>query len=207
MGWLSRLNRAGPRCEVWPQMRSTRKSSSKANHGIPLRARWMKGSGRLQPSQICLRTRWASIPWMLLGILTRIDNHAGNGSAMTSNPFCGAMNYDVRAKIDRPDLHTLTSLTISQIDIFTRNPPIPKVLSTISGTPCLCATYEIEYQHTNHRRGVARTLAISRIGLTLNFGFPITSTKTALVFSSIAASKAAGSSDFTNFAPIPYFLR
>jgi len=32
------------------------------------------------------------------------------------------------------------------------------------------------------------------------------STKIAFVFSSMAAAKAAGSSDVTNFTPIPYFL-
>jgi hypothetical protein len=51
------------------------------------------------------------------------------------------------------------------------------------------------------------TLAMSLIGLTLYLGFPMLSTNIALVFSSIAAANAAGSSDVTNLTPIPYFLK
>jgi hypothetical protein len=53
----------------------------------------------------------------------------------------------------------------------------------------------------------SHTLAISLIGLTLYFGFPMLSMYTALVFSSIAAAISVGSSDVTNFTPIPYFLK
>ncbi len=52
-----------------------------------------------------------------------------------------------------------------------------------------------------------QTFAISLIGLTLYLGFPILSTNTALVFSSMAAENAAGSSDVTNLTAIPYFLK
>ena len=53
----------------------------------------------------------------------------------------------------------------------------------------------------------SHTLAISLIGLTLYLGFPIVSTNTALVFSSIAAPISEGSSEVTNLTAIPYFLR
>ena len=54
---------------------------------------------------------------------------------------------------------------------------------------------------------VLQTFAISLIGLTLYLGFPILSTNMALVFSSMAAENAAGSSDVTNLTAIPYLLR
>ena len=47
----------------------------------------------------------------------------------------------------------------------------------------------VEHEHTS---------AISLIGLTLYFGFPMLSTYMALVLSSMAAANAAGSSDVTN---------
>ena len=85
---------------------------------------------------------------------------------------------------------------------------MPNVLSTISGTLCSCATFVAPYHIRiyNHMYGL-RTLAISLIGLTLYLGFPMLSTYTALVFSSIAAANAAGSSDVTNLTAIPYFLK
>src|SRR5579863_3064044 len=51
------------------------------------------------------------------------------------------------------------------------------------------------------------TLAISLIGLMLNFGFPMLSTYMALVFSSIAAANAEGSSEVTNLTEMPYFFK
>ena len=57
------------------------------------------------------------------------------------------------------------------------------------------------------RACISHTLAISLIGLTLHFGFPMLSTNMALVFSSIAAAKAEGSSEVTNLVEMPYFFK
>merc|ERR1712070_862160 len=65
-------------------------------------------------------------------------------------------------------------------------PPAPNVLSTITGTPASCATLQIA----------------SKSG-TLYLGFPIVSTYTAFVFSSIAFLKSSGLSPDTNFVVTP----
>ena len=50
-------------------------------------------------------------------------------------------------------------------------------------------------------------MAISGIGDMLNAGFPILSTKIALVLSSMAAANDSGLSSVTNLTPIPNFLK
>jgi hypothetical protein len=86
-------------------------------------------------------------------------------------------------------------------------PPMPNVLSTINGTLCSCATCVLPQPCTGKDVYNPHTLAISLIGLTLNFGFPMLSTNMAFVFSSIAAANAEGASEVTNLTDMPNFFK
>ena len=71
----------------------------------------------------------------------------------------------------------------------------------------VCNLYSNHNTERSQSVYITHTLAISLMGLTLYFGFPIISTNIALVFSSIAAANAEGSSEVTNLTPMSYFFK
>ena len=118
---------------------------------------------------------------------TGVDDYASDRCAVTADPLRCAMDDNVGAVVDWAEEVAFTRgsvLTYAQVPNVC-SPPIPKVLSTIKGTPWSCAT-----------------LASSGRGATLYFGFPMDSTKMAFVLSSIAAANAAGSELSTNLTPM-----
>ena len=118
---------------------------------------------------------------------TRVDDHASDRCAVTANPLRCTMNDNVGTVVDWAEevAFTRTSVLTYAPVLNVCSPPIPKVLSTIKGTPWSCATF-----------------ASSGRGATLYFGFPMDSTKMAFVLSSIAAANAAGSELSTNLTPM-----
>lgn len=73
------------------------------------------------------------------GNFTCVDHDTAHGGSVPTDPFCGAVDYNVCTMIDRTD-EVSWSISMCQllrnVRVKSRNiPPIPNVLSTMRGTP------------------------------------------------------------------------
>ena len=124
--------------------------------------------------------------------LARVDEDAGDGGAVAADPLCGGVDDDVGAVLDGTDEVAAGAKGVVDLALLASPPAVYKNKNskpsrlTIRGTPASCATLAMAF-----RSG------------TLYFGFPILSTNTALVFSSMAAAMASGLSPSTNFVSMP----